>query len=191
MTTETIPRFRAWPKIHRLNRTTYITEKIDGTNAQIVVPDDPDEPLRAGSRTRWITPENDNFGFATWVRDNAGQLSAELGPGRHYGEWFGRGIQRGYGLSERYFALFDVERWHPLLNPDAHLELCTVVPVLRVMDSLDTHTVHTTIEILRSNGSIAVPGWLTPEGVVVYHPQSRQAFKVTLDGDDHGKEYGA
>lgn len=39
-----------------------LTEKIDGTNAQVYIADD--GRVVAGSRTRWISPEDDNFGFA-------------------------------------------------------------------------------------------------------------------------------
>ena len=37
--------FEAWPKIARLNRDCIITEKIDGTNAAVIVTDD----LRVGA----------------------------------------------------------------------------------------------------------------------------------------------
>ena len=75
------PEFQAFPKIHRLNREVIVTEKIDGTNALVWISDDSTE-ARAGSRSRWITPEDDNFGFASWVRHNAEELRG-LGPGYH------------------------------------------------------------------------------------------------------------
>ena len=52
----------------------------------------------------------DNHGFARWVSENAEEL-LKLGEGRHYGEWHGKGIQRGYGLEEKRFSLFNVTRW--------------------------------------------------------------------------------
>lgn len=55
--------FMEFPKIARLSRECIITEKIDGTNGQIFI--DEDGKFLIGSRTRWITPENDNHGFAT------------------------------------------------------------------------------------------------------------------------------
>ncbi len=92
--------FQPWPKMARLSREIIITEKIDGTNAQVyVVPlaelstlfqmtyYDEQFAIFAGSRTRWIVPGNDNYGFAAWVRDNGPEL-VKLGPGRHYGECF-------------------------------------------------------------------------------------------------------
>lgn len=184
--------FRAWPKIGRLNRETIVTEKIDGTNAQILVPDDPAEPLLAGCRTRWISPgkSTDNFGFAAWVEENSDALRAELGPGRHYGEWFGKGIQRGYGLDDRQFALFNVSRWHEDITGEPNgLTVCTVVPVLGVYERFDTRLIKSCLHDLRTYGSY-VNDFDNPEGLIVFHPQSRQSFKVTLDGDDHGKAHG-
>jgi hypothetical protein len=55
-----------FPRVPRLNREVLITEKIDGTNAQVFIAED-GERILAGSRTRWITPEVDNFGFAAWL----------------------------------------------------------------------------------------------------------------------------
>jgi hypothetical protein len=68
--------------------------------------------MLAGSRSQYITPERDNHGFARWVQDDADELWA-LGEGRHFGEWWGSGIQRGYGLQkgEKRFSLFNVARW--------------------------------------------------------------------------------
>jgi hypothetical protein len=78
------------------------------------------------SRSRWITPDDDNFGFAAWVEANRDELLT-LGPGRHFGEWWGSGIQRGYGLpkGEKRFSLFNVSRWG-----ESRPACCHVVPVL-------------------------------------------------------------
>ena len=102
--------FAPMPKIARLNREIIITEKIDGTNASVhIVPDFETGACKvlAASRTRWITPQNDNLGFAAWVEANREGL-LQLGPGHHFGEWWGRGINRNYGLTERRFSLFNV-----------------------------------------------------------------------------------
>ena len=100
--------FVAFPKIPRLSRRCVITEKIDGTNACIFIGEDGE--FLVGSRTRWITPENDNHGFARWAYEHKDELLG-LGPGRHFGEWWGQGIQRGYGLKEKRFSLFNTSRW--------------------------------------------------------------------------------
>ena len=106
--------FEGFPKIARLSREAIITEKIDGTNAQIYIGED--GQIIAGSRTRWITPDSDNFGFARWGEQHRVELAA-LGPGRHFGEWWGSGIQRGYGLEN---GPETGRRIHPASSPVHH-----------------------------------------------------------------------
>src|SRR3990167_9072581 len=104
--------FRPMGKIPRLSREIVITEKIDGANASVFIapvpkPSEgdldwpsPHQPERlahwygadasmwgiwAGSRTHWITPENDDRGWARWVQEHVEELK-RLGPGRHFGE---------------------------------------------------------------------------------------------------------
>ena len=176
--------FEAWPKIARLNRDCVITEKIDGTNAAVIVTDD--GTVGAQSRTRLITPDQDNFGFARWVYDNAEALTSALGTGRHFGEWWGSGIQRGYGLpkGEKRFSLFNVNRYK-----DADLsELPSValVPTLYV-GPFTTSGVAETVERLARFGSLAAPGFDKPEGVVVFHTAAQTVFKVTVEKDEAPK----
>ena len=169
--------FVGFPKIPRLNREVIITEKIDGSNAAVWISDDMTE-IAACSRTKWISPKSDNFGFASWVSQNLGEL-VKLGSGLHHGEWYGVGIQRGYGLKEKRFALFNTSRWTPESTPGC----CQVVPVLwsgnyanmRLTEILDN---------LRSEGSRMVPGFTKPEGVVVFHTASGMMQKVLLEGDE-------
>lgn len=165
--------FSSFPSIKRLTRGCIITEKIDGTNAQVCI--DVDGVIRAGSRNRWITPEDDNFGFASWVKLHEEELR-QLGTGRHFGEWYGSGIQRRYGLTEKRLALF---RSHP------NLPACVgVVPTLYTGD-FSTQVVDQIMERLRTEGSVAVPGFMDPEGVIVFHTETRAVFKKTLGGDGH------
>jgi len=168
--------FEPFPKLARYFREVVITEKLDGTNAQIIITDDGD--IGAASRTRLITPEDDNFGFARWVQGNKDEL-LKLGPGRHFGEWYGQAIQRGYGLKEKRFALFNVGRWNKDTLPTPLVE---VVPTLLV--SADTEAVALAMAKLKDEGSKAVPGYMNPEGVVVYHTASRQMYKATFDNDE-------
>ena len=149
--------FQSWPKIPRLRSPCIITEKIDGTNGQIYImdPDDPDitesdldaadnllnkaKAIRVGeytlmtfSRNRLIWPQSDNFQFARWAFDNSQALVSLLGPGRHFGEWWGNGIQRGYGKKEKIFSLFNTRRWKdmlPLFDEEGSVNI-TCVPVL-------------------------------------------------------------
>jgi hypothetical protein len=64
--------FEEFPKMARLSRRIIITEKIDGTNAQVFIGED--GTMQFGSRTRWITPDDDNFGFAKWATEHADEL---------------------------------------------------------------------------------------------------------------------
>lgn len=195
--------FQPFPKMARLTREVIVTEKIDGSNAQVII-----QPLNAetdidctpvtvvdglalyaGSRTRLITPgkTTDNFGFAAWVHENAPAL-VRLGHGRHFGEWYGKGIQRGYGLDHRRFALFNASRWTNAKDAQAGDEVppacCEVVPVL-YRGEFDTAVIEQELHTMRRIGSWAVPGFANPEGLIVWHTAANIGFKKTLDGDDH------
>lgn len=171
--------FEEFAKIPRLSRECVITEKIDGTNAQIVITEDLE--VMAGSKSQWITPANDNFGFARWVYENAEQLRAELGIGRHYGEWWGSGVGRRYGMHAKVFSLFNTHRWK-----DAPLILCHVVPVL-YEGPFTTDAVEQALDLLTREGSHASPGFMKPEGVVVFHKAANSMFKKTIEKDEEYK----
>lgn len=175
--------FVPFQKIARWSRKIVITEKIDGSNAQIFIDDD--GFLHAGSRNRWLTVRDDNFGFARWVAEHAVELQA-LGAGRHYGEWWGSGIQRGYGLEEKRFSLFNAGRWSGLGDgvPPA---CCHVVPIIDTGDSPEEGAIGRALHHLREFGSLVAPGFMKPEGIVIYHAASRQLFKKTLEKDEYHK----
>lgn len=170
--------FEGFPKIARLSRPMIVTEKLDGTNAQVIVTED--GIVGAGSRNRLITPEDDNFGFARWVADNAEALRG-LGPGRHFGEWWGSGVGRRYGLQEKRFSLFNVRRWY-----DERPACCHVVPVL-YQGLFSITQVELELSKLEVNGSVAAPGFMDPEGVVVFHVAGGYLFKKTIKGDAEPK----
>lgn len=164
--------FEAFPKIPRARKLhMLITEKIDGTNAQIYIPADQAQPVMAGSRNRWITPNSegratDNYDFAAFVFANSTMLR-RLGPGRHYGEWFGAGIgPRKYGLTGRRFALFDALRWRDGRFPEGLPSEVTTVPVL-YNGAVDNEEPARLMARLKEHGSVAVPGYMNPEGIVV------------------------
>lgn len=171
------PPFESFESIPRLIRACTITEKIDGTNAQVYVSDT--GAVFAGSRNRWITPDDDNCGFARWVAENWKELR-KLGPGKHFGEWWGSGIQRRYGLNEKRFSLFNSARWTESAPPAC----CSVVPVLYTGD-FSSEAVKACMDRLATEGSVAAPGFMNPEGIVVYQSAARKLFKVTLGGDGH------
>jgi len=209
--------FKEFEKIARLNREVIVTEKIDGTNGvvhirpadgemehgydcQIEVDGQP-HYIRAGSRNRWVAHVggDDNNGFGRWVYQHAHELAA-LGAGAHYGEWWGQGIQRKYGLTEKRWSLFNVGRWVGGSSESSRAPLgdkqqyappcCHVVPVLKVGIGLHS-VVEDALSYLRVHGSLAAPGFLNPEGIVAFHTHSRSLFKVTLERDQEPKSMRA
>lgn len=172
--------FLPFQKIPRLSRECVVTEKLDGTNASVHVAED--GTVLAGSRTRWITPENDNYGFARWVVENHDALRVGLGVGTHYGEWWGAGIQRRYGLAEKRFSLFNVHRW----TDDVRPAICGVVPTI-YKGPFSQAAIKDALDRLAAYGSLAAPGFAKPEGVVVFHTASQTLFKVTLEKDEEPK----
>lgn len=172
--------FEPFQKIARLSRECTITEKIDGTNGCIFIGENGE--FMVGSRTRWITPEDDNFGFAAWAYQNRADLLT-LGPGRHFGEWWGAGIQRKYNQETKRFSLFNTHKW---ANDFARPACCDVVPVI-YSGLFSSTAVDTCMEILRNHGSIAAPEFMKPEGIIIYHHAANLYFKKTLDKDDEWK----
>jgi hypothetical protein len=192
--------FQGFNKIGRLFRDVVITEKIDGTNAAIGIVEGLTQPeingydfvihvgtneqtftVYAQSRSRLIHPGMDNHGFARWVWDNAIYLVDNLGTGLHFGEWWGSGINRGYGLpkGEKRFSLFNTHRWGSI---EFDLPSLGSVPVL-YEGPFDTRSVTFAMDTLRQIGSLASPGFMRPEGVVVYHRHANALFKATLEND--------
>ena len=161
--------FKAWEKIPRDNPfTVTISEKIDGTNACIIIKDD--EIIGVQSKKRLITPEDDNYGFAKWVQDNNQELLS-LGEGYHYGEWAGPGIQKNpLQLERKHFFLFNTFRWNNE-NPNRPT-CCDVVPVL-YQGELTLETIPTLLENLKTKTTVR-------EGVVVYYHTFRKYTKHTI-----------
>lgn len=202
--------FEKWPSIPRLSKEkAVVTEKINGSNScirirsydgtvddsdvvlHVVVNDEP-YSIWAQSRTRFLKPNksNDNFGFAVWVHNNANKLVDILGPGNHYGEWWGSKIQCGYGLTngERRFSLFNAPRWNEAIDiyPGSTevKELCTV-PMLYSGSFIDMDLTSLREDLLR-NGSEAMPGFKA-EGMVLYLRELDASYKILLDKDDQHK----
>ncbi|HEY5960215.1 MAG TPA: RNA ligase family protein [Polyangiaceae bacterium] len=208
--------FQKFPKIALLFQDIVITEQIDGINGAIGIDDDgllanwasgtvlgdgvvSNEGhamyVYAQSRNRIVTPTMDDHGFARWVWDNAASLVADLGPGLHFGEWWGSGINRGYGLpeGEKRFSLFNTERWTepcPIQHCDSQCGLpkqfktpgLGVVPVIW-RGTFSTDAVEGTLQWLEDYGSQAAPGFMNPEGVVVYHTAGDVMFKAIIKND--------
>lgn len=184
--------FVGFPKIPRYSRDCIVSEKIDGTNAQLWIPTEEERatlpekwqalPFIVASRTRWMYPPDDNHGFAAWAYAQRDAL-LELGPGHHFGEWWGQGIQRNYGLKEKRFSLFNTFRWKD--NPSLPA-CCSVVPVL-YEGSFETLNVQVFIDTLINEGSFAAPGFMKPEGIVIFHVAANRMFKKTVEKDEKHK----
>lgn len=208
-----MPLFQEFPKLTRFSHDWVVTEKIDGTNAQIYIeqldslinenpslsrgtaPDDDlilkivcagglDYAVMAGSRNRMLSRRTDNHGWAKFVQENAEVLYDTLGVGRHFGEWFGLGIgKRQYDLKEKRFALFNVSRW---ANVELPPQVMTA-PVLFEGYLADSTQFGTILSDLRQKGSRVTEGFMNPEGIVMFHRPSQTLFKKTFDYDELGK----
>lgn len=204
--------FKSFQKLPRLNEEhMYISEKIDGTNAQIMIYEDFEEDntkhkifieaedkygweksnetlkgaksvrkMKIGSRNRWITLEDDNFGFARWCKTHEAEL-IKLPVGRHYGEWWGNGIQRTYGMKEKKLSLFN----QSLYAVKEIIPCIDFVPVL-YDGPFDLDVINTYKQYLKQNGSAAAPGFNNPEGVVVYLKRASIMFKLPFDNEHKG-----
>lgn len=94
--------------------------KLDGTNSSVRV--FPDGTVVAQSRGRIITPGDDNYGFAKWVKENEEyfanmaflpEIFGEFHEGfTIFGEWCGQGIQKRTSISKidrKVFAIFAIQ----------------------------------------------------------------------------------
>lgn len=196
--------FRKWGKTARWGSPFDITEKLDGTNAAVLIQSvdlSTDEymfpvtewllsskgqtyTVAAQSRTRIITPEDDNYGFAQWVEDNIHTLVEDLGPGTHYGEWWGAKIQRAYGLTngERYFSLFDHKRYGAEFEWNTLTPNLGLVPLMNYDDEFTMEALSDAVTALKEHGSFAHSGKFDrPEGVVVHWHHNDMRLKYILD----------
>ena len=172
--------FKAWPKIPRDNPfNVTITEKIDGTNACIIIHDG--EIVGVQSRNRLIYPEGtegkpkgcDNAGFALWVKNNTNDLLS-LGDGYHYGEWAGESIQNNpHLIVGKKFFLFNTQRWNE--NNPNRPTCCDVVPVL-FQGIMKLATVPELLCRMQLDA-----GDTKPEGVIVYYHAHRSYTKHTIE----------
>lgn len=197
--------FQKWASIPRLSKESVtVTEKIDGSNSAVRIrPFNTDLDLTdqidtvsidgdmytlwAQSRSRFLQPtkQGDNFGFGRWVYDNAVELVKILGPGDHYGEWWGSGIQRSYGLKEKRFSLFNAHRWFETLHPteaQSSISNLYIVPTLFKGKFYDLD-INGLRDDLNENGSKVIPGFRA-EGMVVFLRELNASYKVLLEGDD-------
>lgn len=107
-------RHRGYDALAQLPKIQYRAKvKLDGTNAAIFALDD--QVFKAQSRTRAITPDEDNHGFAQWAHEHedfSRALFERCGRAVIFGEWCGPGVQKRTAVSKidrRIFAVFAIE----------------------------------------------------------------------------------
>lgn len=166
--------FKPWPKIPRATgEKVTITEKMDGTNACIVIQDG--EVVGVQSRKRFITPADDNYGFASWVEENKQEL-LKLGDGYHYGEWVGPGIQKNpHNLADKKFFLFNTFRWNSK-NPNKP-KCCDVVPIL-YHGELGADDIDRVLFMLKE---CSIKEGYVAEGIIVYYSNTKRYEKYTYN----------
>ena len=184
-----------YPKTHRLeNINCIISEKVDGTNGLIHgIYDSKTESFKVkfGSRTRYLNPEvkdGDNFGFASFylpykklfkkLFNSLREEHSDLCDIKIYGEWFGKGIQRGYGLENKYFMPFN-KYYAAFLQQGSIPNI--IEPYIfceckyNIQESLDA------MSLLRANGSYLIPGYDNPEGIIINFRDLDIRFKETIN----------
>lgn len=176
--------FKAWPKIQRLNKNHItITEKVDGTNACVIIQDG--KVVGAQSRNRLITPDNDNMGFAGWVDQNKDTLKT-LGDGYHYGEWAGPGIQKNpHCLDGKAFFLFNTFRWNKVFQEDPQhpaRDVVSLVPELYVGPYTEDIIDYTITSLQNGEIGLGAGKPTNPEGIMVYFHAFGQYLKLHIEG---------
>lgn len=199
--------FESWGKTPRwTNEVMTITEKIDGTNACVVILPferryyesiergeailvrDPvredDVVFATQSRKKFIWPgkQSDNAGFAAWAWENAVDIVGDLGYGKHYGEWWGRGIQRGYEQDTKRFSLFNPWRYSEDGDRLFTVKEMGTVPILYSGAASD-EAVQSSLFNLEMEGSVAAPGYMNAEGVIVSYKLAQRSYKAFVNDD--------
>lgn len=177
--------FKAYPKTQRLsNEIVTIAEKIDGTNGVLHV-DHQSRTVLAGSRSKWLINDGsrswDNHGFGAWVKENEEKL-LNLPEGLHYGEWYGKGINRNYGMKDRKLMLFNRSRYQNILEEGdfpTELELETVISLVSVSE-LPEEALRIKARVDKE-GSYHVPGFMKTEGVIFRFQLSAKVYKEVWD----------
>jgi hypothetical protein len=180
---DTMGEFKKWSSTPRWHNGLTITEKIDGTNACIVIYNG---EVKAQSRKRIITPDDDNFGFARWVYDNAGALMDTLGYGYHYGEWFGEGIQKNpLGIEGKRFALFHATKYTASNGYDLEqVDNLETVPLLHHGQATIWTIPDVVGSLARGSKVVGADVDAEAEGIIVWHKETRVKYKILLTNDD-------
>ena len=154
--------------------------EVDGSNASVYI-DCAGGLFLTGSRTRWITPTDDNYNFAKWAEAHKDELIAGLRDGHHFwrvvGRWYPAAQLRTPTATTNGSRLFNVARWHgagsepfiggqgqdPNVPPKSSTEApacCGVVPLLYRGEFSHGSRIGTEIEPVEdARGLVAVPGF--------------------------------
>ena len=180
---DTMGEFRKWGSTPRWHNGMTITEKINGTNGGIIIYNG---QVKAQSRKRIITPDDDNFGFARWVYDNAGALMDTLGYGYHYGEWFGEGIQKNpLGIEGKRFALFHATKYTPANGYDLEqVDNLETVPLLHHGQATVWTIPDILADLVAGSKVVGAKEGAESEGIIVWHKETQQKYKILLTNDD-------
>lgn len=136
---------KKWPKIYSFHnvyksvrktdhwpRVTYKAKiKLHGTNAGIYISN---HVAFAQSRNQMLSTDNDNNGFAKWVEEVQDYFNHIFTPYTIYGEWCGKGINKGTAIHEvdekqyAVFAAYDHTLDRYLYEPNDLSELLDILP---------------------------------------------------------------
>lgn len=159
---------------------TYIFPKIDGTNASVWF----DNGLKTGSRTKEITPENDNAGFAKFVQSSAklNQFFKEFPDVYLYGEWLVPHSLKTYkDTAWKKFYIFDVmqndkfipyEFYKPMLEK---YNLDYISPIAIIQNGSEDQYV----KLLQNNNFLIEDGNGIGEGIVIKNYYFENKYKRT------------
>jgi hypothetical protein len=178
-----MPEQPKWPHLENLDRVLKdypdylsvpgyytVTEKVHGFNARFGV--DLDHTPWVGTRNLTVAEDDEVQGFRAFAQP----LLERLGPGETvFGEWYGRGVQKGIDYGEKQFAMFgyharnrDGSEWWgdwQLVETVAYsLGIKTVPVLMRATDGVPLDR----LMDLRSAESRLAPGSIH-EGIVISH----------------------
>ena len=167
--------FEAWPKIPReVLGDVMITEKMDGTNACVIIQDGEIVGVQSRKRMLNLGKDSDNYGFAQHVFDNQEKFLA-LGEGRHYGEWAGLGIQgTPHCIPDKRFFLFNARRWGAHNTPPEGIYVVALLYQGQYSASLVDTVMNTLKTSSESQGYKA-------EGCIVFFPRINAMEKHTFE----------
>lgn len=180
----------------------YIFPKVDGTNAHTWV----EGEIKAGSRKRVLSLEEDNAGFCKFVTDNSDKfkvLFEMLPEGAHvYGEWLvPHSLQTYRDTAWRDFYVFDVRVGDRHLHYNDYQPYVVAaglnyIPPLRIIRNPTIDNIHS---VLDENNYLIRDGAGVGEGVVIKnydfvnrYGRQKWAKVVTSEFKElHHKEMGA